>query len=230
MPNASKLILLLPMLASGCLVIGVAQVKAPERLPQEGLPPLSQPVSFDVCIPARSWPTQDTPAQRESSRRRLGDRIAGALARASVVAELTSTPGRPVRFTVTEREETDHEWSMVLSGVTFSLLPGYMVERRTLDVELSRLDSSQPGKTGMTEHLRYGSATRAYFWAPLIVYPDFIWSPVAGWSSSRYEDGGFERTIARLADDLRDRLGRGGPEASPSELVGVACSSEIEGR
>ena len=213
-------ILLLPLLASGCLSIGIASVTKPERLPQEGLPALDQRILFDVCVLPDTWAYRARPAQREDWRAGVGSRITESLARAGVKVQLVSPAGAPVHFTFTDTELIDYEWSMVLSAITFSIIPGYIAERHVMDVSLARTDPAQPGRP---EPLQYLSKKAGYIWAPFLVYPDFIESPVAAWGSEKYRDGGFEGTMARLADDLRDTFGRGGAPALRGSGAGVTC-------
>ena len=212
--------LLLPLLALGCLSIGIASVTKPERLPQEGLPALDQRLLFDVCVLPDTAAYQARPAQRDYLRTSVANRITKALARAGVRVQLVSPAGAPVHFTFSDTEVDDYEWSMVLSAVTFSIIPGYFAERHVMDVSLARAD---PARLGRPERLQYRSKKAGYIWAPFLVYPDFIESPVAAWGSEKYTDGGFEGTMARLADDLRDRFGRGGAPAALDSKSGVTC-------
>lgn len=221
MRGASKLVLLLPMLALGGCAVGFVRVSTPKRLPPHAAPPLEERIVFDVCVPASSPPL--TPPQIERKRKALGDRVGKALAAAGVSAALTADPGTAARFTVTERAiEYDHVWSALLSFFTLSVIPGYEVERRTLDVNLAWRDPVQGDRR---DHLKYEARVRYFVWVPLLAYPDFVVGPNGGWESSKVKDAGFEGTIARLADDLRDRLGRGGVETPPSDVAGVVCPS-----
>lgn len=207
------------ILLSGCAV-GIVSVRTPERLPAESLPPLTRRVSFDVCIPPGRGPL--TPAQIEHERKTQGDRIHAALSRAGVEAELTSSPGSPARFTVTERVQHEHVWSGLLSFFTLSVIPGYVVDRRTLDVDLAL---GNPAQAGTREHLEYETRASTFIWVPLIVYPDVFVGINGGWVSAKGKDAGFEGTVQRLADDLRHRLGRGEPDSPWSEVDGVVCPS-----
>jgi hypothetical protein len=203
MRRVTNAVLLLPILAVGGCAVGIARVRAPERLPAEGLPALARRVTFDVCAP---------------SREALAGRIREALARAGVQAELVAGPGLPADFTVTLRERRyEHGWSMALSMLTFSIVPGYLAERHDVEAHVG------------LERLVYERGVDGYLWAPFIFRPDFIGSVNGGWESARYKGmyegmgAGFDETIQRLADDLRARLGREVAAAPSSEAAGVTC-------
>jgi hypothetical protein len=195
----------------------MVRVTTPERLPASTVPMLTQRIGFDVCVPPRSPPL--TPREIEKERRSLGDRISAALSRAGVSADLTPAPGSPARFTVTQLPtEFEHGWSMAVSLLTLSVIPGYFVDRTRFEVNLAWRDSAQLERR---DHLQYESRMSNFVWAPLAVYPDFFMGLNGGWESSKSKDGGLEGTMARLADDLRVRLVR---EAAPgSDEVGVVC-------
>jgi hypothetical protein len=204
---------------NGCGV-GIVSVRAPKRLPAEGLPPLTERVSFDVCHPGRLY---------------WAGAIREALARAGVETDLVSEPGMPAHFTVTPLDRAyAYEWSMMLSFLTLSIVPGYLAERYNVEVDIALRN---PGKGGAREHLVYERGVDGFFWAPFIVYPDTFGSINGGWDSTRYQEiqkkgdmVGFEETIQRLADDLRIRFGRRGLESTTTEAVGVTCPSAGNGK
>ncbi len=203
------------LLLCGC-VVGFVNVGAPKRLPPQDLPPLDRPLAFDVCM--GRW----TPHERD--RAMVADRIRAALARAGVRAELVARPGAAARFTVTEQEpRSDYGWLYGLSAWMLSWMPGYLDERATLQVNLA-LPSAQPGR------LTYERRVEHFVWRPFVVHPDFVGVVGAPWTSARLDDGGFEQTILRLGDDLRDRLGRAGEGAPGSEERAVACPRWIAPR
>ncbi len=204
------------VLLSGC-IISTASVRAPAPPPPESLEPLGRSVTFDVCPP----PRRGRPAGGELERRESAYRIARALDRAGIEASLVPSPGSPARFTVTELEESKHDWSMVLSLLTFSIVPGYFAERDTLDVNIA-------SPTNGVEHLRYQRQVSYYAWAPLIVHPDYIGTVVAAWMSAEAEDGGAENMMRRFAADVRDRLALDDPAVPWSEANGVACPSRAK--
>src|SRR5512138_2837504 len=205
MRHPSRLALVLSMLALDGCAVGFATVRAPDRLAPERVPSLSRRLTFDVC--------------KTNEREELGARIREALSRAGVEADLIiSSPGMPADFVVTQRERRyQHGWSMALSLLTFSIIPGYASERRDVEARIGR------------ELLVYERGVNHFVWAPFIVHPDFVASVNGGWESARYKEmyggagAGFERTVERLADDLRVRLGREDPEAPSREAVGVTC-------
>jgi hypothetical protein len=174
------------------------------------------PIIFDVCFSPSLSPRSAT----EGERRAIGDRVQKVLSQTGVPAELTSVAGSPVAFTVTLGGHYDHDWSMWASLLTYSVVPGYMVERRTVSVDLASRDTAGGEKD---ERLEYEARTRRFIWLPLIVYPDFVASINGGWESAKSKDGGFEATVARLGDDLRARLGRAGGVAPTSPAAGVVC-------
>ncbi len=201
------------VLLCGC-IISTASVRAPAPPSAESLQPLGRTVTFDVCPPRRG-----RAAATELGRREPAYRIARALERVGIEASLVPTPGSPARFTVTELEESKHDWSMVLSLLTFSIVPGYFVERDTLDVDIA-----SPAAPNVVEHLRYQRQVSYFAWAPLIVHPDYVGTVVAAWMSAEAEDGGAENMMLRFAADLRDRVALDGPDVAWSEAYGVACS------
>lgn len=216
-PRPSRVALAILLLElTGC-VVGAARVDTPARLPSRTLPPLRRPISFDVCVPHNIEP----PSGFEKERLAEGDTVRNALSRAGVPAQLTSTAGSPVEFTLTRRGvEYDGIWSVVVSGLTLSLVPGYYVERRTVDVDLAWPDAAQVRKN---EHLQYQSRMTVFVWLPLVVYPDIIGSINGGWESSKEKDAGFEGMVERLGDDIRTRVGRDRETPPLSEGVGVVC-------
>jgi hypothetical protein len=214
-PSRAALAILLLEL-TGC-VVGAARVDTPARLPSKTLPPLTRPISFDVCVSHNIEP----PSGFEEERLADGDTVRNALSRAGVRAQLTSTAGSPVDFTLTRRGiEYDGIWSLVVSGLTLSLVPGYYVEWRTVDVNLAWPDAARVRKN---EHLQYRSRMTVFVWLPLVVYPDIFAGINGGWVSSKEKDAGFERMVERLGDDIRTRLGRDRETTPPSEGVGVVC-------
>jgi hypothetical protein len=201
---------------NGC-VVGAARVTAPPRLASETLRPLTRPISFDVCVD-----TNISPSSRfEGERREVGARIQNALARAGVPARLRSTAESPVDLTITSRGvDTDHLWSALLSLFTFSVVPGYYAERRTLDVDLAWFDAAQGARS---EHLQYQSHMGVFVWLPLIAYHDVFAGINGGWESPKAKDAGFEAMVERLGDDVRARLGREGETPPPGKGVLVGC-------
>ncbi len=203
MRHASRVALVLSVLALDGCAVGFATVRAPDRLPPERLPALPRRLTFDVC---------------SANREELGARVREALSRAGVEADLVSSPGMAAHFTVTQRERRyEHGWSMALALLTFSIIPGYAVERHDVEVRIGR------------ELLVYERGVNHFVWAPFVVHPDFVSSIDGGWESARYKDmyrdmgAGFERTVQRLADDLRSRFGREAPDAPPADAAGVTC-------
>jgi hypothetical protein len=202
----------LVLATNGCAVAKIAEWDVPPRLPAEILPPLRSPVVFDVC---REFNVEPRSAI-ETERLERADNVQAALARAGVPAELTSTPGAPADFTITYGgEHTESGWSMLLSIFTLSVVPGYVVERRGLYVDLAWVD----GGVEKREHFRYVSHVTYYIWLPLLLFHPDLLGMNGGWMSDRMKDGGFEQSVGRIGDDVRARLGRDGAR-SPA---GVAC-------
>jgi hypothetical protein len=202
---------------SGCWV-GRVSVSLPERLPPQDLPRLAGPITFDVCLAPPGPPRTEVEWDRE--RRERGRLIQTILSDAGVLAELTPVAGSSVVFTVRIRETNPFDsWSTWLSFLTFSLVPGYSVGSKTLDVDLA-----EPGPK--KEHLQYEFREAFFFWVPLIVYPDLLGTTSGGWQSSKMDDADknrFPRLVQRLADDIRVRLGNAGGEGSRSRVSGVMC-------
>ncbi len=208
-------ILATAVVLSGC-VTGFVRVRTPERLPPESLPPLTERVSFDVCM--------GRPTPREYDRALLGARIRTVLARGGVQADLVARPGAAARFTVTERQpRSEYGWIYGISAWTFSIMPGYLVERTTLEVNLAPPPVQR-------ERLTYERQMEHFVWLPFVVHPDFGGVVGSPWTSARYDDGGLEDTILRLADDLRVRLGGAGEGAPGAEARAVACPRWIPPR
>jgi hypothetical protein len=195
----------------GCAV-GTAYVSAPERLPAKTLPPLTRPITFDVCQP-------DAGPAREA----MGKRIERALSGAGVQAHLAASDS-PVDFTVVLGEtDPGPGWSAIVSMLTFSVVPGYLVQLKTLDATVAWRDAQHVE----TEHLSYQARTYVVIWLPLIVSMDFLWAMADGWTSSKVDDGGFRQMVKRLGDDLRARLGRDGVESPARGGGGVSCSTVL---
>jgi hypothetical protein len=211
-PSTGALVAVLMLATNGCAVVKIGEMNAPPRLPAEILPPLTSPVVFDVCLEFNVEP----PSAIERQRLERADDVQAALARAGVPAELTSTAGAPADFTVTYgASHTQGGWSMVLSFLTLSIVPGYFVESGGLYVDLVWVD----GDVEKREHFRYVTHTTFYIWLPLLLFhPDLVGGN-GGWSSDRMNDRGFEQSVARIGDDVRARLGRDGARST----AGVAC-------
>lgn len=215
-------------LLCGCAV-GILSIRAPERLPADGLPPLTQRVSFDVCVPIRttSAPTPDQVDYVRDRRRDLAKRIREVLSRGGVEADLVSTPGIPARLTITEGDwEFERAWGSLLSALTLSIIPGYSVGRQRVEVDVV-LDGS--GRADGQEHLEYLAWRRDFVWAPLIFHPDYV-TPIngdGGWESARARTASarmFEAIVLRLADDLRARLGHRPSDPPWTGENGVVCA------
>jgi hypothetical protein len=195
------------MMLGGCMV-GTEYVKAPERLPSKDLPELVHPVTFDVCISPDIRPL----SAFERERRKVGDRIQKQLVSAGVPAELTPVAGSPVTFTVTSSGSYEGPaWSFWLSFFTLSVVPGYFAQHTTLDVNFGQRDAAE------NEHLLIGFRSQLFIWLPLLVHPDVFAGLNGGWESSKKHDDAFDRTVERLGDELRLRLGRDGGASRPNE-------------
>jgi hypothetical protein len=130
-----------------------------------------------------------------------------------------------VDFTVTLRDDWGPMWSLGVSFVTFAVVPGYVVERKTLDVDLVWRD---PAEVEETEHLQYQSRTHRFIWLPLVLSPDFIFDVTHGWQSPKDENAGFTQMVERLGDDIRARRGRDSAEAPmPEKRRRVACPDVV---
>lgn len=209
------LILIGTIAVSGC-VVGTAYVNAPARLPSQPLPVVARPISFDVCVvpdPQLKW------AHFDGRRRALGDRVRIALRHAGVRAALTADAGSPVDFTISLRKESGPMGSFMLSLLTLSVVPGYEVERTTLDVNLAGRNA---------EHLQYQARTTLLIWLPLILSPDIFMTLSDGWQSPTINDGGFRQMVGRLGDDLRLRLGHDGSEPPAPQTPGVKCDNSLD--
>ncbi len=127
-----------------------------------------------------------------------------------------------MRFTVTEQPtEWRYGWSMFLSFVTLSVIPGYGVARMPLEVSLAWRD---PGQAERQERLRYEYSLSTFIWVPLVVHPDLFAGLNGGYDESpKIAQAALERTVARLADDLRVRLASADPAAPPGDVAGVTC-------
>jgi hypothetical protein len=208
------LVFLSVMTAGGCAV-GTAYVTAPPRLPSQTLPALAQPITFDVCVAPEPRPNRRLV---DHERRALGNRLRRALSHAGVRAQLTADAGSPADFTVSLREDLGPMGSAVLSFLTLSVVPGYVEERKTLNVDIA----------GAPEHLQYQARTTLLIWLPLIVAPDILMSLSGGWQTSKIDDGGFRQMAERLGDDLRAELGRDGTELPAPQTPGVKCGNSLD--
>ena len=207
----ARIVLLTCAIAFGGCAVGTAFVSAPDRLPSNTLPPLTRPITFDVC--------RDAGPIREA----LGKRIEQGLSQAGVQANL-SAGGSPVDFTVVfGKTGPEPGWSAVVSLLTFSVVPGFLVQLETLDVTVAWRDAQHVE----SEHLSYQARTYGVIWLPLIVSMDFWWAVTDGWTSAKVDDGGFRPMVKRLGDDIRARLGREGVESPVSSGGGISCSTVL---
>jgi hypothetical protein len=210
MRSSWKLAALLSTIAlSGCAV-GMVSARVPERALPSTAPPLAKRISFDVC--GVRWP--------------LGSDLSKALLRAGISAGLIQAPGTPVHLTITKFTESHYLWSVIVSALTLSVVPGYMVDRTRLDVSLAWRDSRQTERHGS---FKYEYEVRTFVWAPLIVHPDFFVGLNGGWTSDKEETAGkdaFDRTVAVIAHDIRMRLDPAGTGAPLLDVDGVSCPKE----
>jgi hypothetical protein len=170
---------------------------------------------LDIC--GQPDPLTGRPHLEEARRAALGHRMQTLLSHAGVPAKLTAVGGSPVDFTVTySRDDESLTLSAVLSVLTIGVVPGYSVERKTLDIDLAPIDGAHDQKT---EHLRYQARTQRLLWLPLIFSPDFLWP--GDWESAKSRNGGFTQMVERLAEDIRTR--RGGPDEPIPVTVKVVC-------
>jgi hypothetical protein len=211
----SALVVALAAMAFGGCAIGTTYVSAPPRLPSYTLPSLTRPIRFDVCV---TYPQFDRPPHEAARRATVGRRVRTLLSHAGVPAELTLLAGSPVDFTVTVSDQLGWMGSAVISITTLAVVPGYFVERKTLDVDLAWRDEAEVAKT---EHLQYQARAHRFIWLPLVLSPDFVWP--GGWESRRSSDGGFKPMVERLADDIRVRRGRDDAETPIRPSRYVAC-------
>jgi hypothetical protein len=209
------LVVALAAMAFGGCAVGTAYVSAPPRLPSYKLPSLTRPIRFDVCV---TYPQFDRPPHEAARHAAVGRRVQTLLSHAGVPAELTTVAGSPVDFTVTTSDHLGWMGSAVIAITTLSVVPGYFVERKTLDVDLAWRDE---GEVERTEHLQYQARTHRFIWLPLVLSPDFVWPN--GWESRRSSDGGFKQMVERLADDIRVRRGRDDSETPIRPGGEVAC-------
>lgn len=216
-PRIGVALLLATMAAGGCAV-GMAHVSAPPRLPAKALPPLYRTISFDVC-PAPGE-LRARPQTVEAHRAALGDTVRRSLSRAGVAAKLAASPGLPVDLTITLRETSAPMWSVVLSMLTYSVVPGYGVERKTLDVDLAW---DHGARTEKIEHLQYQARTNLFIWLPLIVAPDVIFAVTDGRVAPKVDDGGLTPMIERLGDDIRVRVGNEVADVEATGRPSVHC-------
>jgi len=210
----SALLFIAVMTAGGCAV-GTAYVSAPPRLPSQTLPELARPIRFDVCVapqPQQKWRHVD------EERRALGERLRIGLRH-------TADAGSPADFTVSLRDEFGPNGSLFLSFLSLSVVPGYVVERKTLNVDIVGRHAAQGGAA---EHLQYQARTTLLIWLPLIVAPDIVMTMSGGWQSPKIDDGGFRQMVGRLGDDLREVLGRDERDFPAPQTPGVKCDNSLD--
>lgn len=200
---------------NGCAV-AVYRISAPERLPANVLPPLTRSITFDVCLDRNGRSL----TAFEAERGRAGEEIRTELAKAGVTARLESSAESPVHFTVTPGWQSEGDVSWILSALTFSVVPGYGAERRTLDVNLAPADATQGRRP---EHLHYLMRTQIFMWLPFIVYPDLVGTLDGGWESLKKREVAFTQMVGRLGDDIRARWGGEGATSRPGVKEGVTC-------
>jgi hypothetical protein len=215
----AHLVLAISVLTLNGCAVGVTRVSVPPRLPPEGMRSVTRPITFDVCIPPNIQPR----GAFERERREQGEKIRSALSRVGVSAELKSTAESPVDFTITRHAKDQGVWSVFLSFATLSVLPGYMVSRGIVDVDLAWIDAARVRKD---EHLQYESRATTFVWLPLIFYPDFFVGLNGGWESSNVKKRGEaaeEQLFERLGEDIRTRLGRNGEAPPTGRGVRIGC-------
>jgi hypothetical protein len=206
----ARVALLVATMALGGCAVGSAYVSAPERLLAKDRPPLGRSIRFEVCKSPDHAPSAEDAASR----------VRTALSRTGVSAVSAAGPS-PIDLTVTlGGDDFDPSWSAIVSGLTFSLVPGYFVQRKSLDVELAWHDAAQGDKI---EHLHYEARTKVFIWLPLMLSMDFLLTIDGGWESEKAEDGGVTQMIERLGDDIRARLGRDGAGPVRNEAAGPGC-------
>ena len=208
-----SLLLLSTVWQNACVVARV-YVVAPARLPPKTLGTLSRPITFDVCLPEVRPPIVDV------GRRATANLVQRAFAEAGVTAEFSLSGSAPVDVTITLLSQFHGDTSTALSGMSFSIIPGYGGNESTLEVDLAWAGDSQVRRT---DHLRYQSREHYFIWLPLIVYPDLIATAGGVWERSEKQEAGLRRMVWRLADDIRLRVAHDGA-VPPIELTGgVSC-------
>jgi hypothetical protein len=206
----ARVVLLFAVVALNGCVYGTAFVSAPERLSSTTLPPLTRSLRFDVCD-----------ARVGLDRAKEGTRFRKALWRAGVPAEMAPAWGMPVDFVITRGGGLEYGWSAIASAFTGTLVPGYAVQRTTLDVDLTWRDAEH---VEQFEHLRYEARMSFVIWLPAILAPDVVFILADGWASPKVEDGGFRQMVERLGDDIRVRMASTPSSGNPPS--GTSCTEK----
>ncbi len=202
---SASTVMLLALGLQGC-GIGIDFVETPE-VPSPRYLSLGD-VTFDICDPdshVKEWWTQ---------------RFEPALLRDFGIQTRSGKPlgNKPFfHFLVTPEHPTDSpllRFSLLLSLLTFSAIPGYYVYDTPFSFQFSAMDANGITATG---DFSYQYHTRTFLWAPLIVYPDFVVSINGGYINKAKNYRAQELLLRKFILDAAAQLDK----ASAQESIGL---------
>ncbi len=209
----------LPLLALGFLLqacaAGLAKIEGPDLPLKKNTVSLDRDVYFQVCEPPKSRgklpkyvSTMKSVLQRDFS----------------IVAHIQAPIGdKPYLYFLIIPQETENLYvPFVLPAMfSFSVIPGYTVDRTKINIQFSARDASGEVIQGSYD---YVYQIRWFLWLPFIVYPDVFM--IFGSGGYRDEDKilyrgpelVLNRFILDVSERLRQRTNDAGPAVSLQEL------------
>jgi hypothetical protein len=204
---------------TGCAV-GIITVNAPETSVQQNPIFIDRDVYFDVCVPS----DQDTALERAHTKWIWTSTIKEVLQRDFGVRaheEAPATDKPYFHFLVTpikDKHKTGlNNLSFTISLLSFSVIPGYAVDQRKIDIQFATMDWDG---AIIQDNYTYEYQIRYFLWLPLIFYPDILMGINGGYENTNKKNYlGLVRVIDRFILDATDKLHR---QSKDANIVGTS--------
>jgi len=188
---------------------GLAKIEGPDLPLEKNTVSLDRDVYFQVCVPPKSRGVQP----------KLVSKMKSVLERDFSIVAHTQAPigDKPyLHFLIIPQETENLYVPFVFPAMfSFSVIPGYTVDRTKINIQFSARDASGEIIQGS---YAYEYRIRWFVWLPFIVYPDIFM--VFGSGGYRDEDKilyrGPELVLNRFILDVSERLRQRTNDARPS--------------
>jgi hypothetical protein len=192
---------MLLMLVLSCLQacgVGIMKVEGPQ-LPLIKNPfPIDRDVYFEVCVPPK--------LRNTGWNNVMNKKIAAVLQRDFTIQPHPEVPAidKPY-FHFLFISETDNLYiaSMLISFITFGVIPGYGVDQTEIDIQFATRDADGEMIQG---RYKYEYRDRYFLWLPLIFYPDIVMGINGGYTNKNKENLGLELVLNRFILDASERM------------------------
>ncbi len=206
--------LLIPVLS--CLqacAVGIMKVEGPHVPPITNPASIDRDVYFEVCVPPE---LRNTGWKNEMNRK-----IEAVLQRDFTTQAHPEAPAidKPY-FHFLFMPETDNLYvaSVLISFITFGVIPGYGVDQTKIDIHFSARDVDGEMIQG---RYKYEYRERYFLWLPLIFYPDIVVGVNGGYTNKNKENLGLELALNRFIFDASERMRQQPKDAKTADFLQV---------